>query len=158
AGVAQDPGRQDGDLYRDRQAHRPAQGGARGGGGLRRQPARGRDPVPSGGAARRRPRRLSLGRSTQARGAGEGEGGMSRHTHGAGAPSPRVRGEGLAPQTRNLEVRTRGESPSPRPSPPEEGGEGALSARIAAFDWDGIAAALDANGCATTGPLLDADA
>ncbi len=48
------------------------------------------------------------------------------------------------------------------PSPPEEGGEGAqaarIVARIAALDWAGIAAALDANGCATTGPLLDANA
>jgi hypothetical protein len=31
---------------------------------------------------------------------------------------------------------------------------GALAARIAALDWGGIAAALDAHGCATTGALL----
>jgi uncharacterized protein len=34
---------------------------------------------------------------------------------------------------------------------------GALAARIAALDWTGIAARLDAHGCATTGPLLTAE-
>jgi hypothetical protein len=29
-----------------------------------------------------------------------------------------------------------------------------VSARVAALDWSGLAAALDAHGCATTGPLL----
>ena len=32
-----------------------------------------------------------------------------------------------------------------------------LSARIAALDWPGITASLDARGCATTGPLLTPD-
>jgi uncharacterized protein len=54
-------------------------------------------------------------------------------------------------------VRTRGEAPSPRPSPPEAG-EGALAARVAAFDWSAVAASLDAHGCAVVGPLLDAQA
>jgi hypothetical protein len=34
--------------------------------------------------------------------------------------------------------------------------QAALPARVAALDWAGIAAALDAHGCATTGPLLTA--
>jgi hypothetical protein len=34
--------------------------------------------------------------------------------------------------------------------------QGALPARVAALDWPAIAAALDAHGCATTGPLLTA--
>jgi hypothetical protein len=33
----------------------------------------------------------------------------------------------------------------------------ALPARVAALDWAGIAAAIDAHGCATTGPLLTAE-
>jgi hypothetical protein len=35
-------------------------------------------------------------------------------------------------------------------------GQAALPKRVAALDWAGIAAALDAHGCATTGPLLTA--
>ena len=35
-------------------------------------------------------------------------------------------------------------------APPSAG----VSARVAALDWSGLAAALDAHGCATTGPLL----
>ena len=38
----------------------------------------------------------------------------------------------------------------PRPRP----GGASIAARVAALDWAGIAAALDANGCATTGALL----
>ena len=34
---------------------------------------------------------------------------------------------------------------------------GALAARIAALDWRGMSAELDAHGCVTTGPLLSAD-
>jgi hypothetical protein len=34
---------------------------------------------------------------------------------------------------------------------------GALAARIAALDWRGMAAELDARGCVTTGPLLTAE-
>ncbi len=32
-----------------------------------------------------------------------------------------------------------------------------MKARVAALDWAGIAASLDATGAATTGPLLTAD-
>ena len=49
-----DPERVDRELCRDRRAHRPAQGGARGRAGLRGEPDRGRDPMPSRGAHRRR--------------------------------------------------------------------------------------------------------
>jgi hypothetical protein len=38
--------------------------------------------------------------------------------------------------------------PRPRPAP------ASIAARVAALDWNAIAAALDANGCATTGALL----
>ena len=56
-----------------------------------------------------------------------------RTGHGAGAP--RLRGDG-------------GEGAASQASP--------LAARIAALDWDRIAADLDASGCATTGSLLHA--
>ena len=67
AGAPRHSSGQDGDLRRDRQGRRAAQGRARGRSGLRRQSAGGRDPLPPGGADRRRPVRLSLGRRTQAR-------------------------------------------------------------------------------------------
>src|ERR687891_80650 len=80
AGPAADPGRRDGELCRDRAAHRPAEGGARGRAGLRLEPARGRDPMPPRGEERWRALRLSLGRGAQARPAGEGARSMSVQT------------------------------------------------------------------------------
>ena len=77
AGAPRHPARPDGDLRRDRASGRPAEGGARGRSGLRRQSARRRDPLPSGGADRRRPLRLSLGRRAQAQ-AARSRGGMTR--------------------------------------------------------------------------------
>ena len=53
-------------------AHRRAEGGARGGAGLRVEPARGRHPLPPRGAHRRRAVGLSLGRRAQARAARAG--------------------------------------------------------------------------------------
>ena len=50
AGAARDPGRRDRELRRDRRPHRRAAVGARGGAGLRRQRAGGRDPLPPRGA------------------------------------------------------------------------------------------------------------
>ena len=67
AGFARDPGRRDGDLWRDRQGDRPSQGRARRRPGLRRQSARGGDPVPPRRADRRRPFGLPVGRRAQAR-------------------------------------------------------------------------------------------
>src|SRR5262249_30889829 len=124
------------DLQRDCAAHRPARVGARRGGRLRRQRHRGGDPLPSRGAPRRQPRRLSLGRRAQARAAGEGGGGVTRlraaRSGGQGKDDPAP----LAPVRRPL-------------------GEG--GARIASLDWARIAADLDAHGCAVIGPLLGAD-
>ena len=62
---------------RDRAAHRQAQGGARGGAGLRSECDRGGHSVSPRGAQGRRAVRLSLGRRAQARAAGAGESGMT---------------------------------------------------------------------------------
>src|SRR5262249_4484381 len=45
----------------------------------------------------------------------------------------------------------RGAGPLGRRAPPPQW---ALAARLTALDWPALAAALDAHGCATTGPLL----
>ena len=71
-----DPGGIDRELSRDRQAHRRAEGGARGGAGLCVERARGGHSLPPRGANRRIGLRLSLGRCAQARPAGAGAGGM----------------------------------------------------------------------------------
>ena len=57
-------------------AERIAQGGARGGAGVRGERAGGGDSVSSRGAAGRRPRRLPLGRGAQAGAAGARDGGI----------------------------------------------------------------------------------
>jgi AraC-like DNA-binding protein len=59
----------DAELRRGRAPRRAATGRAGGGPGLREQPGRARDPLPSRGAGRRRQRRISLGQRTQARAA-----------------------------------------------------------------------------------------
>ena len=84
------------------QRDRPAEGGARGRQGLRRQSARGCDPLPSGGAHRRRPFRLPLGRRAQAQ-APRPRGRMIRHPH----PNPSPRGRGA--QRRRQSLLPRGE-------------------------------------------------
>ena len=78
-----DPGRLDRQLRRDRVAHRPAERLARRRAGLRREPARRRDPVPS-----RRPKRrfafgLSLGRRAQTKPAGARRSSFARATDSA---------------------------------------------------------------------------
>ena len=81
AGTAEDPARQDRELYRDRRGARPAKGGARRRPGLRREQARAARAVPPGDPQRRRSRRLSLGIGAQARAA---RAGARRSRAGAG--------------------------------------------------------------------------
>ncbi len=69
--AAANPRRQHGELCGDRAGHRRAEGRACGGGGLRRQPARGRHPLPPRGQERRVALRLSRRRPAEARAAGE---------------------------------------------------------------------------------------
>ena len=71
-GAARHPGGHDGDLRRDCRAHRRAQGHARRGRRLRRQPVGRGHPLSPCRAQRRRPFRLSLGRRPQARTAQKG--------------------------------------------------------------------------------------
>ena len=72
----------DRELRRDRRASRCAERIARGGAGLRRKPAGGRDPVPSRRSQRRRAVGLPLGRRAQARAAGARGGRMNARDTG----------------------------------------------------------------------------
>ena len=63
---------------------------------------------------------------------------------------------GGSPQARSAGPRSRRVSSAPQPDPLVDGKPG-IAERVAALDWPGIAAGLDTNGHAVTGPVLSAN-